>query len=176
MKILFLDFDGVMINRASFQIPRTVTEDANCATAHPDCIAALNHILDNTGAKIVVSSTWRIGFREIAFRQIFKAWGVSGKSIGITPRLFRPEVIHGRTIQMSAHRGVEIQKWLDSARAPVESFAILDDDADMEHLSVRLIQTSFETGLTMSDANRAISILAGERPDSPLQGGSVVAN
>ncbi len=159
-RCIFLDMDGVMINRGSFQLPRTVTPDANCTTAHPDCVAALNHILDKTGAKIVVSSVWRIGFRQIAFRQIFKAWGVSGECIGVTARLFRPEVIHGQTVQMSAHRGIEIQQWLDhNVRWPVESFAILDDDADMEHLSPRLVQTSFEAGLTMADAERAIGLM-----------------
>jgi hypothetical protein len=55
-------------------------------------------------------------------------------------------------------RGREIQAYLNNA-AGVESFVIIDDDDDMEHLKPHLILTPFEIGLTEADADRAIAML-----------------
>jgi hypothetical protein len=42
---------------------------------------------------------------------------------------------------------------------PVESFVILDDDADMEHLLPRLVQTSMDDGLQDRHVEKAVEIL-----------------
>ena len=55
-------------------------------------------------------------------------------------------------------RGREIQLWLQQ-HPEVDSFVILDDDADMDNLIDRLVQTEIETGLTEQDADRAIELL-----------------
>ncbi len=57
-------------------------------------------------------------------------------------------------------RGAEIAKWLgDYERHKIQSFVILDDDKDMDSLSIRLVQTQGHVGLTMADAERAIAML-----------------
>lgn len=59
MKVLFLDFDGVLNGRAFLDsLPRTIT-----LQARPDidlaCAARVQRICDVTGASIVVTSSWR---------------------------------------------------------------------------------------------------------------------
>lgn len=149
-KVIFLDIDGVLVNRASYRLPNSGSADR--AIAHPECVAALNAITEaTTGAVIVVSSVWRAeGAPEMRGR--LKGWGVHGEMIGVTPRLSRT---NGRV-----YRGDEIQKWLDDyTRHEISSFVILDDDSDMKHLLPRLVPTDTEQGLTMKDAQTAIEIL-----------------
>jgi hypothetical protein len=150
MKIIFLDFDGVMITLGSW---RNKPAGDFARAADPSCVDALNRIISETEARIVVSSSWRGKFIA-PMREHLANWGVKGKVVGVTPRLER-EV---GSLVVAKTRGDEIQAWLDSAR-DVESFVILDDEADMAHLAHRLIQTTFELGLTLEHANRAIKML-----------------
>lgn len=147
MKVIFLDIDGVLVNRTSFTLPRLKLEGHTLSyhTADPSCIALLNRIVAETEARIVVSSVWRgLGMQRI--KDIFKAWDADVQIVGLTAEI------------RDAIRGVEIQAWLD-AQADVESFVILDDDSDMDELKHRLVETEAMLGLTPADADRAIAIL-----------------
>lgn len=154
MKIVFLDFDGPIIPLMSHKPSRRNEMEK----AWPPCVAALNRITDTTGAKIVVSSTWRAdGVMKTKDR--LTAWGVTAPIIGLTPHLWEnPELFCGHKA-----RGLEIAAFIESyekrGRGKVESFVILDDDADMEHLLPFLIQTPFDIGLTEADADKAIDML-----------------
>jgi histidinol phosphatase-like enzyme len=151
VKIIFLDIDGVLVNRWSLQ-----HHSGGRAIAHPDCVAALNRITDQTGAEFVITSTWRAaGLKQM--ESIFKKWGVTGKILDKTPDLsWRVGAVYA-----AKERGDEIQEWLDcsSIYPPVTSFVILDDDSDMKHLKDRLVRTSFPEGLTMQHAEQAIEML-----------------
>lgn len=162
MKIIFLDFDGVIINRECFRA--AWGGSGSHSRAHPDCIAALNRITDATDARIVISSTWRHCKNPNAeLRGFLSEWGATGTVIGCTPILDTRE----RGIFLGHTRGEEIQRWLDSySREPIEAFVILDDDHDMNGLSPKLVRTQFETGLTMADADKAIALLC-ERISEP---------
>lgn len=156
MKLIFLDIDGVLVNRESFRLPRTKcaglkTSTAN--TAHPNCVEVLNHVIAETDARVVISSVWRM-HGLTTMRELFTSWGVSATIVGLTPDLRKsnPE-------WADVERGEEIQQWLNTVRIPVERFVIIDDDADMNGLKPFLVQTKFEPGLTMKDAERAIAIL-----------------
>ena len=148
MKIVFADVDGVLVNRQSFRLPRMkcASIEPTVNTAFPACVRNLNRIIKETQAKIVISSTWRLlGVK--AMREIFERWGVEGDIIGRTPEL------------RGSDRGIEIEQWLATCGHDIESFVILDDDADMNGLSARLVQTNFTYGLTARDATRAIELL-----------------
>jgi hypothetical protein len=83
-------------------------------------------------------------------------WGATGEVIGITPILetaWKPD----NKLWVGIPRGREIAAWL--AANTVESFVIIDDDKDMEHLLPHLLHTPFEIGLTEADADRAIQML-----------------
>jgi len=154
MRVIFLDFDGPIIPIMSHKNPRVSGKGSQ---AWPSCVDAINRITDATGARIVVSSTWRAdGFMKTKNR--LKEWGVTGKMIGMTPDLAN----RGPVLWNSVPRGLEIAAWIKQYtedREPVESFVILDDDKDMEHLMPHLIHTPFEVGLTESDAEEAIKRL-----------------
>jgi phosphoglycolate phosphatase-like HAD superfamily hydrolase len=146
VKVIFLDFDGVLVNRRSWYV-----RSGRTATADPPCVAALNRITDSTNAQIVVSSTWRIGMTIVELRNLLHAWGVTGAVLAKTPHM-----------GFSVRRGSEIKAWIDmyeASRELVESFAILDDDDDMDAFSSSLVQTDFEEGLTEVHAEKAIALL-----------------
>lgn len=130
MKVLFLDFDGVLNSDAFF-----ATIDVKSAEDRldPDAITRLNRVLDQTGAKVVVSSTWRIFHTQERLAEVLRSFGFSGEVIGTTPIIGGP-------------RGNEIQAWLDE-NGRTKSFAIVDDNDDMAGLKRRLIRTTKKAGL-----------------------------
>ena len=143
MKIIFLDVDGVLINRAACR--------AGFGKVDPVCIAVLNKLLADSGAFIVVSSCWRMGKTVLELRDLFNDWGVT------------PGRILDRTGRSNDVRGVEIQEWLDQRekhRGDVESFVIVDDDSDMAHLLHRHVKTSMATGLTEEHAELVKKLFA----------------
>jgi hypothetical protein len=148
VKVIFLDIDGVLNNLESLRFPRTKVDSSkhSYSAPHPSCINALNHITSLTGARIVISSTWR-GIGLGVLRAIFHQWGIVAVTVGRTPDL-----------GFDHERGDEIASWL-SEHPEVESFLILDDGDDMGQLRHRLVQTNYEIGLTTGDAERAIAIL-----------------
>jgi len=137
MKLIFLDFDGVLTTRKT-----------GYNFGDPAAVRALNYITGRTGAEIVVSSTWRyFGLKKII--ETLAAWGVTGSVRGLTGG-FLPT------------RGDEIAAWLkeykDMGIEP-EKFVILDDDSDMGSLALYLVKTSTEDGLQDFHAVEAIRVL-----------------
>jgi len=172
MRILFLDIDGVICTQEEiFHDPAKKksgeirVEDymrkVDGKWLHvfsPVAVAALNHITDTTGAKLVISSVWKNNGMERLVEH-FKEQGVKGEIIGLTPYVYNEEY-------KCRMRGGEIQAWLDANPKP-ESFVILDDESDMLHLLPRLVQTMWDDfevtgepeGLVMKHAERAIAML-----------------
>ena len=143
VKLVFLDVDGVLVNRRSLMVRSGLN-----AKADPPCVAALNRVIAETGAKIVVSSTWRMA-GDSRIKRHLKSWGVMGRVVGCTP------------VMRHLNRGGEIQAFMDAWSSPkqIGAIVIIDDDRDMDHLSDRLVRTEFEVGFTEADADRAIAML-----------------
>src|SRR5262245_44636877 len=59
-RVVFLDIDGVLNSGRN-----CMRQQGKSRPFDPDAITAINHILEQTGATVVVSSTWRIG-RSVA--------------------------------------------------------------------------------------------------------------
>jgi hypothetical protein len=55
MKVIFLDFDGVLCNHESITTgyKARIAPEQDPYGAHPDCVAALNRIIAETGAVIL---------------------------------------------------------------------------------------------------------------------------
>lgn len=152
MKIVFLDFDGVLnhLEWASGQPhPRPPFD--------PACVRRVARICERTGARIVVSSSWRTREqRSITWlRGLLIGAGLGGKAyvVGMTP-----------DHQHTGPRADEIRAFLASPPKTigrVESFAILDDDADAgEGLGEHFVQTDFERGGLLDEhVERAVQIL-----------------
>lgn len=135
MKIIFLDFDGVLVNFEN--------------DADPHCVEALNYIIERTKAKLVISSAWRLLYTMNELVHFLKFWGVKGEVIGKTISL--------DGIRLSQVRPNEIEAWLKNAPR-VDSYVILDD-FNMRHLSDRHVRTQVGWGLGMNHAKEAVKIL-----------------
>lgn len=171
-KLIFLDFDGVINHRAWLSGPRSANHDGSYDPfmhAHrsfdPACVARINRIVKVTGARIVISSSWRSHKRGTGGSKTFLAGVLCSLGLrnaqkviqGITPDLSRP---HGESgIYIAVSRWQEISLYLDDH--PCDAFCILDDDAMNDAPPDRFIRTDFNTGITEADVDRAISILNG---------------
>jgi hypothetical protein len=159
MRIVFLDFDGVLNSRSLVErasMPHTpglgLLDEGAVARLEQLCVGV------DGGAAIVVSSTWRLSFDRSALEDLLRAKGLATTVVlDVTPM-----IPHKRG------RGSEIQLWLDTApRArglSIEGIVILDDDDDMLHLRPWLVQSSFETGLTDDHLALARSVLGRPAP------------
>ena len=143
-----LDFDGVLVK---FVAPR---KKRRPAIADPLCVAALNSVTDRTHAKIVITSSWRVGTPLEKLVECLRKWGVTGEVIGKTPNIVE---------NCKDRRGKEILHWLTYDEVldgmQVRSFVIIDDEADMGLILARLVQPCPMTGLTMAEADQAVKIL-----------------
>ena len=177
MIVIFLDFDGV-VNSEKWMVSRFEKVDTNTISAQypfyeidPDAVAQLNRIIAETGAKVVVSSTWRLGRTPEQLTEILAHHDFKGEIIDVTPHFYVKS--HGYTVP----RGCEIEWLLKQKKfqrinwsiekqleyvekAEVKNYVILDDDSDMlynqrEHF----VQTSWKNGLTAELADRCIEIL-----------------
>ena len=73
-KILFLDFDGVLVtDRGQQSLLSTggTLRDDHGALFDPECVGCLKEIIDATDAEIVVTSTWKM---EMGLEGIRKMW------------------------------------------------------------------------------------------------------
>lgn len=158
-RFLFLDFDGVL-NSEDF-IKRQAEKELIAQRRRPTdaidprAIEYLNAIIAYTGAKVVISSTWRKLYRQQQLERLLNVLGFRGEVVGTTPRFWRDA--DGKRLW----RGDEIQAWLldNTTKADNASIVILDDDSDMVHLTPWLVQTRYEHGLTLEQAEEAIRIL-----------------
>lgn len=136
MKVLFLDIDGVLNSQPVIANAYRGPDEDLRRLSHLDegMVENLDLLVELTGCKIVVSSTWRRAMPLNRIREYLNKKGLRmGCIIGQTPT-------HNNN---SSCRGDEIQEWLDG-HPEVETFAIVDDNADMGHLADRLVRTMWD--------------------------------
>lgn len=142
-KYILLDFDGVVTSKSYTW---------KCYHEHareniygmdwfdPECITALKKIVDETGAKIVVSSSWR----DLRMEQLQRIWEfipMPGELSGTTP------------VWILTKKGA-IEHWIK--QHPDDRYVILDDaDLGLDNQ----IRTDPHTGLVRDDAEGAITLL-----------------
>lgn len=161
MKILFLDFDGV------------ITTLESGWRLCPKKMELLGRILDETDAKIVISSSWRRNTLEETL-EFIGGGCVNAKDnpfpycdevIGITNRMYAfsyndPINSNGKRPNYLIPRGVEIDRWLKVNSSNVDSYVILDDDDDMLYCQRdNFVRTHMYNGLSEQDVELAIKIL-----------------
>jgi len=162
MKIIFLDIDGVLNSFEKLTDPDATKHNKwnpemlmRCGInleVFPEFVKRLNKITKATDAKLVMSTSWRIGDLEwwADLVILLHNSGVKGFILGRTP--------NGRY----KRRGNEIRAWLKEHKDEnIESFIILDDDGDMGDYMDQLIQTKHDTGLQDEHVKRAIEMLNG---------------
>ena len=156
MKVIFLDIDGV-VNcwDTKERAPSKVIGVEQRLIAH------IKEIVDATGAKLVLSSTWR---KDWAFDLLDgKDWIYLRDEFAKQDLYFLDYTPSRR----DSHRGEEIKEWLESTGYDVESYVVIDDDIfDILDLHEgHVVQTSYETGIEPDGVKMAIEIL--EKEDNP---------
>jgi hypothetical protein len=170
LKIIFLDIDGVLL---PFPTTTTTTtkedheDENNIATQSlfpSSTVHALKYLLDETGADLVLSSTWRVrpDYRQDVVDCLQQGYGIKmDQFYDITDP------------NMHSERQWEIAQWLqlqssnDQADQPIIIWLALDDenlldgDANQKYRQMfegHVIQTMSDVGLTMEDAIRGVQL------------------
>ena len=166
-KIIFLDIDGVLnpthymnamykLWKASLNEIKSHDEYGQLFFYH-NC-NALKKIIDETGAKIVISSTWRMA-GESEMKALWKHRNLAGEIIGITPT--EQTIVESGKTQFfdMVCRGDEIEHWI-KVNGFTGNYVIIDDTRDMlKEQDLFFVNTNSFTGLTFKDADKAIKIL-----------------
>jgi len=154
MKVIFLDIDGVL----NEDITPTRTK-SRVIFIDQEKLLRLKRIVDATGAKIVLSSTWRYDRDDTRYNGDFLELREAFYNAGLDFYDYTPEDALG------IRRGMEIRAWLGLHRGEVERFIILDDelfDFEERGLLFHLIKTDFgDGGLTEELTQEAIEMLNG---------------
>lgn len=121
MKVIFLDIDGVL------NVYCEGRDQYGC-TFHQHLVDNLKRIIDETGAKIVISSTWRIDGLDV-MKEMWLYRNLPGEVIDITPN--EVDIVNLGICEFYdlVDRGYEIQQWIDDNKP--EKYCIIDDDNDM---------------------------------------------
>jgi hypothetical protein len=137
VKVIFLDIDGVL------NCSRTLNPRKLPYIVDPKLLALFKHVVEQTGAHVVLSSTWRYD----------PAGLFSARHSGIPFDDVIPDL-------PDEPRRKEILAWLEGH--PVERYAVLDDEDDgLDKLP--LFQPSSVTGLSREIAQGLTEYLNGQR-------------
>lgn len=137
MKVVFLDFDGVLNNFKD----RNFGEQFSASSCR-NFNALVKRVPD---LKIVISSSWRHNGLEYC-KSVLEKNGINSDNV------------IDRTGKEDGIRGNQIQAWLDRNQ-DVTAFAIIDDNSDMGNLKSKLVKTNGFVGLTETEVDLAVEIL-----------------
>lgn len=149
MKVIFLDFDGIITTVSSeFQII-------------PKKLEFIKTILDTTGAKIVLTTDWRTYDLQTTLKFIESAgFTLNDYVIDMVDRLWITSTKTNEFIP-NVYRGIEIDYWLNTHS--VKNFVIIDDMPNMllDYQSSNTVVINPDYGITKKDVNKIIKILNG---------------
>lgn len=162
-KILFLDIDGVLNTKLwDSKMNDNTPRDRWGYAFDPMSVANLKRIVEETGAGIVISSSWKC-FGLPVLRKMWKTRKLPGRIIDVTPDRMCDEEFLDLDLDLidpEEGRGYEIQKWLSQRGENVSHYAIIDDMYEMlPEQQSHLVMTDSETGITDEDADKVIEIL-----------------
>lgn len=160
MKVLFLDFDGVLNSAASFgyeerrreknpELKLGPVNETLCNVCTSNFQVILEHFPQ---LKVVISSSWRTLFTLDWLKDKLASYGIdSSRVIDKTPG------------SDWTFRGCEINEWL-SKHPEVTTFVVLDDNEIGDGIpDSKIVKTSWNVGLTLPHALEAIQKLGGRK-------------
>lgn len=151
MKVIFLDVDGVLNNFHT----RTITSDGWCFV-DGFLVERLRTLVKASGAKVILSSTWRDGWNredesqnELCFIELRDAL-----------REHDIEIFDALPLPLRIRRSIAIREFFEKWKGePIEEFVILDDWNDLDKFTDHLVWTNPRFGLTNDDVAKALKIL-----------------
>ena len=156
MKVIFLDIDGVL-NYTNWYISEKYQElqwnEDNEIDVDPLCSERINNICKKTGAKIVITSDWRISWYSTTMRL---------ERGGINPEYIidkTPEHLWNTPPMFDRSRGSEIEHWL-MLHPNCDGYVIIDDRTDFKENQLNnFIHINPMYGISNDDMEKAIAIL-----------------
>ena len=116
MNIIFLDIDGVMrTHNSDLNWSRELNQPVPNSFKRlfsKEAIENLNYLVNLTGSKVVITSTWRMYYTLTELKNLFRERGFIGHIVDVTNT--------GDT------RGEEIVQWLNEHK--ITNFAVIDDN------------------------------------------------
>ena len=116
MNIIFLDIDGVMrTHNSDLNWSRELNQSIPTTFKRlfsKESMGNLNYLISLTGAKVVITSTWRMYYTKTELQNIFREQVFVGQIIDTT--------------SVGDTRGEEIVQWLNEHR--IDNFAVIDDN------------------------------------------------
>jgi len=172
-KYLFLDFDGVL-NTGSYQ-KRMKKEGIDAYDEYgpmfdPQTVEYLRQIIDRTGCKVVISSTWRNeGIARM--RQMWKDRNMPGEIYSMTPILLSitfQDAMNGELLSAPTKqaKALEIDMWLQKHASKDARYVILDDEKIYlgEDNYSHMIEIDDQEGIEVYHVQRAVYTL-NEKPN-----------
>lgn len=143
--IIFLDIDGVLVRfHENIDGDWFVANFLQPSSWDPVCLQNLHELCEKTGAKVVISSTWRFHYPlPDWWTKQFSSFGAHIECVGVTGRAER------------GFRGEEVAQWI-SSHSKNSGYICLDDDSDF-YESQELIKINPELGLTQDDVQLALA-------------------
>jgi hypothetical protein len=149
--IIFLDIDGVLCTQKQWK-PEIMAEDGY-SQFNQRCVEKLNTLVEQTHAKVILTSSRRINKTLEAFAAIMRRRGFTGELLG---------KINDHTELSSVSREDEIRQWLEKHGEPAR-YVIIDDDARIARIGEPYVQhwvrTTYHRGLDEEALERALLIL-----------------
>ena len=158
MNYLFFDIDGVL-NTGRYS--NHLVDNGLCETdadgyLFPEAVKNLQYIIEETDAKIIITSTWRL---DGDMQALWRNRDLAGEVIGVTPTIQKEKAI-GKIKIWYGHRGIEVEEWLSANATAPYKYAILDDEDDyLPSQSDHLVLADPMTGITKEVADKVISLL-----------------
>ena len=186
MKIIFLDIDGVLngYNKWTYRIisiskllhiPVSIIRNTlKIFEVKEKYVRRLSKIIKKTGAKIVMSSSWRQGYWNTPYEEMYE----DQKKLHDLLDKYNLEVIDITPNSNNGKREDEINQWLNVTKLTVDKFVILDDESfDLQSfVGKELVKTSNviegnminglpyeDTGLKRKHVKQAVMILNNEK-------------
>ena len=162
-KVIFLDIDGVLNTKWWYtQMDKNTPKDKYGYAFDPNAVANLKKILDETGADIVISSSWKcMGLSQL--EEMWEEINLPGKIVGITPNSVSDELLLNAdidNIELFHIRGTEIREWLRKNSKRVSHYVILDDmDNMLPEQQDHFVWIDPDIGITDGNAVQAIMTL-----------------
>lgn len=163
-KYLFLDFDGVL-NTGNFQ-KRMKKEGIDAYDEYgpmfdPQTVEYLRQIIDRTGCKVVISSTWRNeGIARM--KQMWKDRSMPGSIYSMTPILLSTtfqDAMNGELLSAPTKQAkpLEIDMWLQKHASKDARYVILDDEKIYlgEDYYNHMIEIDDQEGIGVYEVHRA---------------------
>ena len=146
---VFVDVDGVLNSDefAKYCLEEEGYDPFDCDDLDPRALRNLKRIVDETGASIILSSSWR--WDEVALKAVKNHLKTFGMELEDTTIM---------DVMKTLSRTDEIKLYLDE-HPSITKYVILDDAEIKEPLADRWVRCLFKNGLTKKLADEAIEIL-----------------